>query len=234
MRTAEACGRMSRGARCTGGRRGRRAERCGSAPLSGGHQRDVAFVALLRAGDPSAFGLLFDTWIDPGLRPHQPSQLHHGRRGRPLGQHLRVHAPPPHRAVDRRSLPRGAVPERPPGDRRRGRSSGRPAHARRPLRRGPPRAGRRRRRPGHRSRGRRAAVAGRRRAGRPGPRRARPPPPPRLLAGGDRGRDEPHARGHRGHPPQGAQGPHRGRPFDGRVASGHARPTTSWPPPWPA
>jgi len=33
--------------------------------LSGGHQRDVAFVALLRAGDPSAFGLLFDTWIDP-------------------------------------------------------------------------------------------------------------------------------------------------------------------------
>jgi len=33
--------------------------------LSGGHQRDVAFVALLRADDPSAFGLLFDTWIDP-------------------------------------------------------------------------------------------------------------------------------------------------------------------------
>src|SRR3954454_11976992 len=32
--------------------------------LSGGHQRDVAFVALLRAGDPYAFGLLFDTWID--------------------------------------------------------------------------------------------------------------------------------------------------------------------------
>src|SRR2546423_1485109 len=28
-------------------------------------QRDAAFVALLRAGDPSAFGLLVDGWADP-------------------------------------------------------------------------------------------------------------------------------------------------------------------------
>ena len=27
-------------------------------------QRDAAFAALLRAGDPSAFGLLFDGWAD--------------------------------------------------------------------------------------------------------------------------------------------------------------------------
>ena len=31
----------------------------------GGRQRDEAFLALLRAGDPSAFGLLFDAWADP-------------------------------------------------------------------------------------------------------------------------------------------------------------------------
>ena len=30
-----------------------------------GLQRDAAFVSLLRAGDPSAFGLLFDGWADP-------------------------------------------------------------------------------------------------------------------------------------------------------------------------
>ena len=54
--------------------RGTRSDEQGAGPrvssgerprLSGGHQRDVAFVALLRADDPSAFGLLFDTWIDP-------------------------------------------------------------------------------------------------------------------------------------------------------------------------
>jgi DNA-directed RNA polymerase specialized sigma24 family protein len=32
---------------------------------SEGLQRDAAFVSLLRAGDPSAFGLLFDGWADP-------------------------------------------------------------------------------------------------------------------------------------------------------------------------
>ena len=28
-------------------------------------QRDAAFLSLFRAGDPSAFGLLFDGWVDP-------------------------------------------------------------------------------------------------------------------------------------------------------------------------
>jgi len=36
-----------------------------AATATGGHERDAAFVALVRAGDPSAFGMLFDLWADP-------------------------------------------------------------------------------------------------------------------------------------------------------------------------
>ncbi len=37
----------------------------GAAGADGGRQRDEAFVTLMRSGDDTAFGLLFDAWADP-------------------------------------------------------------------------------------------------------------------------------------------------------------------------